>query len=77
MFDYECDGGEFSIDTTGFCKDFSEVKNETISQTPECIHRRSTYPNGFVIEILQYPDKMILRTNRLLLKKDDKTFTIL
>lgn len=66
-----------TVHTEGFCKDFQEIKQEVLKSTPECSHRRSTYPNGFVVEAEQYCDKIIIRTNWELLKNDDGSFNVI
>ncbi len=66
MFEYVFDlnnSPQGSLDTTGFCNDFSEIKQDVLSQTAECTHRRSTYPNGFILEVEQHSDRFIIRTN--------------
>lgn len=75
MFEYTFTNGEGSIDTS-FCKNFSDIKQELISQTQDCIHRRSTYPNGFVLEYLQYADRMVIRTNRQLIDCGNNCFKV-
>lgn len=78
MFEYIFTAGsDCTIDTEGFCKDFSEIKQETLQHTPDCIHRRSTYPNGFIIEMIEYADKIIIKTNRELKDNGNGTFTVL
>lgn len=77
MYEYTIlSGSECNVDTSGFCNDFSEIKQELLSQTPECLHRRSTYPNGFVIEMIQYADKIIVKTNRELIDNGNGNFTV-
>ena len=68
MFEYIVSENFSSLsnNTVGFCDDFSQVKKENLSQTPECMHYRSTYPNGFIIESEQYSDRIILRSNWIL-----------
>lgn len=66
-----------TVDTTGFCDDFKDIKQEILSQTPECIHKRSTYPNGFVLEVEQYSDRFIVRTNWELSDNGDGTFSVI
>lgn len=65
MFEYifTPDNPPGEINTSDFCSNIQEIKQETISQTQECIHRRSTYPNGFILEVEQYDKKIIFRTN--------------
>lgn len=79
MFEYVFDSNnspQGSLDTSGFCNDFSEVKQETLSHTPDCIHRRSTYPNGFILEVEQYNDKLIIRTNWELIPNPSGNWTV-
>ncbi|WP_443660455.1 hypothetical protein [Clostridium algidicarnis] len=61
---------------TPFCTDFKQIKNKLISQTPECIHRVSEYPNGFVLEIIQYNNKIIFKTNKELIDNNDGTLSV-
>lgn len=75
MFEYTLTNGDLKINTP-FCKDFSQVKNQIISQTAECIHKISEYPNGFVIESLQYADKIVLKTNKPLVKTADGSYDV-
>ncbi|MDM0819825.1 hypothetical protein QTI12_03310 [Clostridium perfringens] len=75
MFEYIITDGNFKVNTP-FCKEFSQIENETISITPDCIHMRSKYPNGFMFESWQYSDKIILKTNKPLIKKPDGSFDV-
>lgn len=77
MYEYILTDGKMSIDTKPFCTKLSEVKTETLSHTADCIHLRSTYPNGFIYESLTYADKIIFKTNRELRDNGDGTFTVL
>jgi hypothetical protein len=61
---------------TPFCTDINQIENETISQSPECLHRKSTYPNGFIIEFIQYSNKIILKTNKPLIDNNDGTLSV-
>jgi len=76
MFEYVVtkDG---KVRTDGFCKDFQEIKQEILKRTPECIHRRSTYPNGFILEVEQYSSKIIIRTNWELIANTDGSFSVI
>lgn len=76
MFEYEFKEVG-TVNTDGFCKDFKEIKQEILKQTPECIHRRSIYPNGFILETEQYSNKIVIRTNWELLKNDDGSFSVI
>ena len=79
MFEYvfTAADGPGSLDTTGFCENFNDIKQETLSQTPNCIHRRSTYPLGFVLEFEQHNDKFIIRTNWELSDNGDGSFSVI
>lgn len=61
---------------TPFCTDFKQIKNKFISQTSECIHIVSEYPNGFVLEIIQYNDRIIFKTNKELIDNNDGTLSV-
>ncbi|MCC3668637.1 hypothetical protein [Terrisporobacter mayombei] len=76
MFEYEFKEAG-TVNTDGFCKDFKEIKQEILKQTQECIHRRSIYPNEFIVEVEQYNDKIIIRTNWELSKNDDGSFNVI
>ena len=78
MYEYTFSGnGEYSLDTSGFCKDFSEIKQENLKITADCIHRKSTYPHGFEIETIEYANKIIIKTNRKLKDNGNGVFTVL
>lgn len=49
--------GKISV-KTGFSDDMSDVKLEVIEQRPGFIHSVSTYPNGYILESKQWPDKI-------------------
>lgn len=76
MFEYVFTEGK-KIHTDGFCKDFQEIKQEILKNTAECIHRRSTYPNGFIVEVEQYSSKIIIRTNWELVDNKDGSFNVI
>ncbi|AQW25656.1 hypothetical protein ACV30Q_04645 [Clostridium perfringens] len=75
MFEYTLTDGELNINTP-FCKDFSQVENEVISSTPDSVHIKSKYPNGFTIEYLAYSNKIIFKTNKPLIKNPDGSFDV-
>lgn len=79
MFEYVFTSEEpkKKILTDGFCSNIHDAKHETLKQSPDCIHRRSTYPNGFVIETKQYADKIIIRTNWELSDNGDGTISVI
>lgn len=74
MYAYIFDNSGFEIKTPG-AFDFSQVKNELISQTPEEIVRRSTYPTGLVLEIHQSTKQTTIYSNRPLTKNSDGSYT--
>lgn len=77
MYEYKIkSGSEFSIDTSSFCEDFKDIKHEKISMDSGCICMRSTYPNGFIVDVEEYADKIILKTNRELINNGNGTFSV-
>lgn len=60
---------------TPFVKNLDEIKKE-ITQTANCIHNVSTYPNGVILDITQYHDKIIVKCNYELIKNVDGTYSI-
>jgi len=76
MYEYifHNNGNKVNIKTPGI-NNLSQIKNETLEQTPEFIHQRSTYPNGFTVEYFIYPEKTVVRTNRELINNGDGSYT--
>lgn len=66
---------QMTIDTP-FCENLSEVKQEVISRSVDCTHMRNTYPNGFVVDIIQFTDKTLFETNRELIDNGKGHFTV-
>lgn len=64
-----------TIDTP-FCKSKSDIKEEIISRSVDCTHMRMTYPNGFIVEIIQLADKTIFESNRELIDNGNGHFTV-
>lgn len=62
--------------STPFCSNMDEIKQEIISRSVDCNHVRSTYPNGFVVEMIQLSDKIIVETNRELIDNGNGNFTV-
>lgn len=77
MYEYVITDGKCTIDTSGFCSTMENVKQETLSKTPDCVHMRFTYPNGFIFESITYADKIIYRTNKELKDNGNGTFIVL
>lgn len=68
-------GNKMTIDTP-FCKSKSDIKEEIISRSVDCTHMRMTYPNGFIIEIITFADKIVYETNRELIDNGNGHFTV-
>ena len=80
MFEYVFtpEDSDKKILTDGFCSNIhDDVKHETLKHSPDCIHLRSTYPNGFIIEMEQYTGKTIIRTNWELSDNGDGTISVI
>jgi hypothetical protein len=77
MYEYIFKAGcEATIDTSAFCKDFKEIKHENINVAPNCTCMRSTYPNGFIMDMEEYADKIVLKTNRELIDNGNGTLSV-
>ncbi|MBS5934911.1 MAG: hypothetical protein KIC94_18770 [Clostridiales bacterium] len=76
MFEYtfENSDGDFKI-LTPFVKDMSEIKKESI-QKADCIHDKSTFPNGVVLETIQYATKVVVKCSHELINNNDGTYSI-
>ena len=74
MFNYSFDttDGEIIIKTPNV-ENFDDIKKE-IKQTSYCVINHSIYPNGLDITMSQLSDKIILSSNKELLKNDDGTY---
>ena len=68
---------EKDILTDAFCSNLHAFKHEILKQSSDCIHRRSTYPNGFIIETEQRAGKIIIRTNWELSDNGDGTISVI
>lgn len=66
---------EVSIVTPFECN-FNDIKKE-ITQTPDCIRNYSTYPNGVILDMYQYCDKIIVKSNKKLVDNNDGTVSII
>jgi hypothetical protein len=74
MYEYVLKAGSDVLVKTPFNIDFNDIKR-VVTQAVNHIISVSTYPNGLVVEIDQYADKIILRSNRELIDNGDGTFT--
>ena len=68
---------EKEILTDGFCSIIHDVKRDILNKSSDCIHRRSTYPNGFIIEMEQRAGEIIIRTNWELSDNGDGTISVI
>ncbi|GAA0103293.1 hypothetical protein UT300012_40100 [Paraclostridium bifermentans] len=73
MFEYLF-ASDFTV-LTPFCTDIKQIKKETKVESG-FIHDISIYPNGFIVENFQYPDKVIVKTNMELIDNNDGTFSV-
>ncbi len=60
---------------TPFKCNFSDIKKE-ITQTPDFIRNHSTYPNGVILDMYQYFDKVVIKSNKKLIDNNDGTVTV-
>lgn len=73
-YTYVFENNQVNIKTPGVAA-FSDIKQEFITQEPTRIVRRSTYPNGFTVEIDQRADCVKITCNRELALNEDGSFT--
>lgn len=74
MFEYIVSIGEKVTINTPYNIEFKDIKKE-ISKSDSFVRNISTYPNGLVIDMTQYADKIIVKSNRELIDNGDGTFT--
>ena len=53
---------------------FNDIKKD-IKHTSDCIINHSVYPNGLDITMSQLVDKIIISSNKELIKNDDGTYS--
>lgn len=75
MYIYEFTGDTKLTIHTPFVKNFNDINNEVI-QTANYINRISHYPNGAVLELHQYADKIIINSNVELISNPDGSYTL-
>ena len=66
--------GELKIHTPGVFT-AQEIRNEILLQTPERTVIKSTYPNGFVIQVDQCAKSFLITCNQPLIDNGDGSFT--
>lgn len=74
MFKYTVNPGEKATIHTPFGLKFTDIKTETITNN-EYTKIKSVYPNGLVLEMTNYGNKIELLSNRELINNGDGTFT--
>ena len=74
MFEYTFSIGETKI-ITPFVDNLNDIK-KTITQTSEYVKNVSTYPNGFIIEMVQYSDRIEVKSNKELIANDDGSYSV-
>lgn len=55
-------------------ENFDDIKKD-IKQTADCVINHSIYPNGLDITMSQLSDKIIISSNKKLVKNDDGTYS--
>lgn len=74
MFNYSLNVGEnLTIKTPGV-KSLSDIKIEK-KQTADCIINHSIYPGGTDVTFTQLADKIIISSNKELVKNDDGSYS--
>ena len=74
MFNYSFDSDDGNIVTkTPKVDNFKDIKKE-IKQREDCIVNHSIYPNGLDITMSQLADKIIISSNKELIKNNDGTY---
>lgn len=75
MFNYSFTStdGKITIKTPKV-DNFNDIKKD-IKQTVDCIINHSVYPNGLDITMSQLSDKIIISSNKELVKNDDGTYS--
>lgn len=52
-----------------------DIQKEIV-QSAECIKNISTYPDGTILEITQFADRTIIKSNREIVENGDGRFTL-
>lgn len=74
MFNYSINPNEKITIKTPNVKSFSDIKIEK-KQSAECIINHSIYPDGTDVTFTQLADKIIISSNKELVKNDDNTYS--
>ena len=74
MFNYSLNVGEKLTIKTPNVKSFSDIKIEK-KQTSDCIINHSIYPDGTDVTFTQLADKIIISSNKELVKNDDGSYS--
>ena len=74
MFNYSVNAGEKLTIKTPNVKSLSDIKIEH-KQTADCIINHSVYPDGTDVTFSQLCNKIIISSNKELIKNDDGTYS--
>jgi len=74
MYNYSVNVGEKLVIKTPNVKSLSDIKIEH-KQTSECIINHSVYPDGADITMTQLANKIIISSNKELVKNDDGSYS--
>lgn len=69
MYKYVLRGGNINIKTPHVDK-FSDIKITT-EQTEDCIKMHEEFPNGLILDITQYSDKIEYLSNKRIIVDED------
>ena len=75
MFIYEITGNTELKIHTPFVKNYDDIKNDVV-QTANYTNNISRYPNGAVLELHQYSNKIIINSNVELIANPDGSYTL-
>lgn len=76
-FQYVLSGeSELKINVRSLGEPYNGLKAEVIEHTPSYIHTRMTHPCGFVLDLFQYPGKLVAKTNFELIEGNDGRFNV-
>lgn len=74
MYNYSVNVGESITINTPNVKSLSDIKIEK-KQTSDCIINHSIYPDGTDVTFTQLAGKIIISSNKELIKNDDGTYS--
>ncbi len=74
MYNYSVNIDEKFVIKTPNVKSLSDIKVEH-KQTEDCIINHSIYPNGADITMIQLTNKIVISSNKELIKNNDGTYS--